>query len=244
MTLHFRTMRVALISDLHANLHALDAVLADIDGANVDQTHCLGDIADLGPDPEAVVDRLRQRGIPCIIGNHDAFPEQPIAPEVLHVWSREQLPAGHLDWLRSLPFERTIDLGGGRTLKLFHGSPGSFDEGFTSEATPEQIEAWMDAAGRPDVVAVGHTHVQSIREQDGRYYINVGSAGMPFVRPFDGTGNPVMLPWAEYAIVDATSEAIHIEFRMVEYPFAAMLARAREVGLPDYDTWAGNFRVD
>ena len=236
-------MRVALISDLHANLHALDAVLADIEGAKVDQTYCLGDIADLGPDPAAIVDRLRERDIPCIIGNHDAFPEKPIEPEDLHLWSKDQLSAEQLQWLRSLPFERTVDLGRGRVLKLFHGSPRSFDEGFTSEVSPEQIAEWLEQAGLPQVVAVGHTHVQSIREINGRFYINVGSAGMPFIRPFAGIGSPTMLPWAEYAIIDASTPDIRVELRIVDYPFQQMLARAREVGLPDYETWSSNFRV-
>ena len=77
-------MRIALISDLHGNEVALKAVLDDIEEVGVDQTICLGDVATLGPRPNAVLSMLRERGYPCILGNHDAF---MIDPGLIHTYT-------------------------------------------------------------------------------------------------------------------------------------------------------------
>ncbi len=74
-------MRIALISDIHANEVALGAVLDDIERTGVDRVVCLGDVATLGPRPESVLDRIRQMDCPCIMGNHDAF---LLDPELIH----------------------------------------------------------------------------------------------------------------------------------------------------------------
>src|ERR1700761_5970868 len=126
-------MRVALISDLHGNLVALEAVLADISAANVDRTICLGDTATLGPRPREVLETLSNRGIPSILGNHDEFlldadligkytEAKPIVGAVDAC--RSSLDRAHLDFVGGFARELDVDLDGA-TLGLFHGSPRS-----------------------------------------------------------------------------------------------------------------------
>src|SRR4051794_15958575 len=103
-------MRLALISDLHGNELALQAVLRDSKRHGVDQLICLGDVATLGPRPAAVIDILRDFDCPCIMGNHDAFlldpalihtyTEFPVIVEAVD-WCRDQLSKAHIDFLRT-----------------------------------------------------------------------------------------------------------------------------------------------
>ena len=99
-------MRVALISDIHGNHVALDAVLADIDGAGVDQVICLGDVATLGPQPKEVVQKVRDLGCPCILGNHDAF---LLDTALVHGYTGESDIVRAVDWARSQLTEEDLD---------------------------------------------------------------------------------------------------------------------------------------
>jgi hypothetical protein len=117
--------RVAFISDLHANLVALDAVFADIDRLGVDEIVCLGDIVDLGPQPRELLARLDEREVRCIQGNHDPLDEHPSHPALLDIetWTREQLDDASLRRLAErviinvgsvgMPFARALLPGGG-----------------------------------------------------------------------------------------------------------------------------------
>ena len=119
-------MRLGLISDIHGNLHAFEAVLKRLDAAKPDQVVCLGDVVGYGPDPKACLDRLRDRNIQCVMGNHDiavATGERledfnPIAREAA-LWTREQMSADDLTFLEGLPRGLTHD-----EVTLAHGTPG------------------------------------------------------------------------------------------------------------------------
>src|SRR5947207_342903 len=127
-------MQIALISDLHGNEIALDAVLRDIERRGVERIACLGDVAALGPRPNAVVAKLRALGCPCILGNHDAFMLDPelirtYSPLPLIVdavdWCRKRLSEEDLAFIRSFVPSLTLSLEPGTTLFLFHGTPQS-----------------------------------------------------------------------------------------------------------------------
>src|SRR5689334_720874 len=99
-------MRVALISDLHGNAVALDAVLADIRAVGTDRIVCLGDTATLGPRPREVLDRLRQLGCACILGNHDAF---MLDAQLIHSYSEAPIVVDSVDWCRAQLREEDFD---------------------------------------------------------------------------------------------------------------------------------------
>src|SRR5215813_187113 len=124
-------MRVALISDIHANEVALCAVLDDIERVGVDQIVCLGDVATLGPRPRNVIDILQELKCPCIMGNHDEFLIEPELVELYSQqalirrsvsWCRSELRAGDLELVRGFRRSLKIELAPGLDLLAFHGS--------------------------------------------------------------------------------------------------------------------------
>lgn len=136
-------MRVAFISDLHASLDALDAVLEDLHARGVQRVVCLGDIVDLGPEPAGTLERLRERGIPCIRGNHDTLDEHPPIPRLLELerWTRAQLSAAQLAWLEALPTERLEDLDGLSVLCV-HASPRSVSDQVLADTSFDTLSSW------------------------------------------------------------------------------------------------------
>jgi len=232
-------MRVALISDLHGNELALDAVLDDAARAGVDRIVCLGDVATLGPRPREVLDRLRDLGCTCIMGNHDEFlvdealirsyTQVPVVVDAVD-WCRAQLGAAELDFVRSFVSGVDIELGDGATLALFHGSPRSHMEDLLATTPAEALEAML--AGRTGtVMAGGHTHVQMLRQHRGTLLVNPGSVGMPF-REYVGGRAPTLMAHAEYAIVAAQAGAVDVQLRRVPLERAALRAQATAVAHP------------
>jgi predicted phosphodiesterase len=229
-------MRIAFISDLHASLIPLEAVLEDIRAAGVDQVVCLGDIVDMGPEPHQTIARMRQLGCDCIIGNHDPLPEVPhplLGPVV--EWTRDQLDDEDRAWLAALPPTVEIGLADGVTLLGVHGSPRSYDDQILCD-TPEDVIEEMLAGASFDVLVSGHVHVQMVRPLGARLLVNVGSVAMPFERPFTGAP-PRLLPWAEYGIVGWERGSLSIDLRRVPFDFAAYRNAIYASGLPDPDAW-------
>jgi putative phosphoesterase len=232
-------MRVALISDLHGNQVALDAVLADAREGGVDRIVCLGDVATLGPRPSAVLSRLAELGCDCILGNHDEFLLDPElirkyseAPPIVQSvdWCRAELPAGELDFVRGFARSLEVPLDGGASLFLFHGSPRSHMEDLLAETPAARVDELLDGR-RATVLAGGHTHLQMVRQHRGMLLVNPGSVGMPF-REYAQGGPPVLLPHAEYAVVESGRGGIGVRLRRVEVDRAAVREAVRASSLP------------
>ncbi|MCU1278878.1 MAG: protein phosphatase, partial [bacterium] len=205
-------MLTALISDLHGNLVALEAVLADAARASVERVICLGDVATLGPRPREVLARLQALGCDCIEGNHDAFlldaalirryTETPVVVEAVD-WCRAQLAAAELDFVRTFRAELTVPLDGGATLHCYHGTPRSHMEDLSPSATAAALDVLLDGRSAT-VLAGGHTHLQMLRQHRGMLVVNPGSVGLPFLEAPAG-GAPTVMAHAEYATVAATA---------------------------------------
>jgi putative phosphoesterase len=220
-------VRLALISDLHANELALDAVLADAQEAGYDQLICLGDVATLGPRPGAVLARLRELGCRCVLGNHDEF---MLDAALIHTYSESPLIVSSVDSTRAsltvqdlafiATFERTIALEG---VFLFHGTPRSNMEDLLATTPAELVDEMLE--GRQALVlAGGHTHLQMVRQHRGMLLVNSGSLGMPF-REYAHGGPPVILPHAEYAIVEVRGASASVDLRRVALDKAALCAQ-------------------
>jgi len=215
-------VRIALISDLHANELALRAVLDDIARVGVDRIVCLGDVATLGPRPNAILEILRTLDCPCIMGNHDAF---LIDPELIHSytelpiivdavdWCRRQLSTEELDFVRTFRPHLEIALDAQSTLLLFHGSPRSHMEDLLATTPADALDRALDGR-RATVMAGGHTHVQMLRQHRGLLLVNPGSVGIPF-KEYVAGGPPTLLPHAEYATVEATGGNVGVTLRRV-----------------------------
>jgi predicted phosphodiesterase len=237
-------MRYALLSDVHANLPALEAVFADLDArGDVDAIYHLGDLVGYAPWPDEVVQLLKQRAIPGIAGNYDSTTatdykhcgckyEDARQEELSHVsyeWTRAHISAETKRYLGSLPFRIDVrPLGGhvaGRRLILLHGNP-VLNTVYWTEDRPERFclqMAEMVSAKAGDVIAFGHTHKPWHREIDGIHFVNTGSVG----RPKDGD------PRAGYALVTMAGETVSVEQVRVEYDVDRAAAAITASDLPD-----------
>lgn len=241
-------MRVGIISDIHANAVALEAVLADIERDAPDQLVCLGDVAGTGPEPVQSIERLEQVGCPVVRGNVDADLLDPPAtgPAVdatdtdrvitaIDAWCADQLSGDHERYIRS--FEETIelDLSSGTELVCYHGSPRSPTEEIRSTTPDEQLNE-LFAGIQGDVLAGGHTHFPFARRYKGAVLLNPGSVGLPYRwdRDADEYRHPA---WAEYSVVSGGPPDLRIEHRRCPLDVDAVVDAARASGMPHADVW-------
>jgi putative phosphoesterase len=208
-------MRVGIISDVHANRVALEAVLEDM--PDVDELVCAGDIVGYNPHPAACVAAVRDRGVPTVMGNHDRmvvtgrnFRGNHMARAgVEH--ARTELDDDAIEWLSGLPDERILFE---RRLKVVHGHPDDPDRyTYPAEFSPGML-------GDEDVLVMGHTHVQHAAQYGEGIVLNPGSVG----QPRDGNAR------AAYAVLDL--DALAVEERRVAYDVAAVQADIEAAGLP------------
>lgn len=237
-------MRYALISDIHANLHALDAVLADIDGRGaVDAVYHLGDLVGYSSYPNEVVARLRERAVAGIAGNYDSTigtdykhcgckSETPRQEELAHQsyeYTRGAVSPETKHFLAGLPFSLDLrPLGGhsaGPRLVLVHGTPTLNTVYFTEDRPDDFCRKMAAAAGLKagDVLAFGHTHQPWHRAVDGIHFVNTGSVG----RPKDGD------PRAGYVLLDLGVGEARVEHVRVTYDVEAAAAGVIAAGLPE-----------
>ena len=230
-------MRIALISDLHANDVALTAVLQHAEDEGVDQIVCLGDVATMGPSPVAVLEKIRKLDCPCILGNHDEFMLDPKlvysytdVREVIEAvdWARDQLSDDHFAFIRDFVDALEIDLGGDAMLFVYHGSPRSNMEDLLATTPTDELAEMLDG-GEAAVLAGGHTHIQMLRQHRGMLIVNPGSVGAPFKEAHD-VGAPTILPHAEYALVEASDSSVNVSLRRV-----ALAREALRDAVSDWD---------
>lgn len=235
-------MRIALLSDIHANLPALEAVLADVDGAAPDAVYHLGDLVGYAPWPDEVVALLRDRGIAGTAGNYDSTVatdyrhcgcryEDPVQEQLSHrsyEWTRTHVAPGTKRALGELPFRIDVAAGGGHQagprLVLVHGTPTLNTLYWTEDRSDEFCLKMAAHAGlrAGDVIAFGHTHLPWHREAGGIRFVNTGSVG----RPKDGD------PRAGYVLLELGEGTVEVEFRRVDYDVGRAAAAIRASELP------------
>jgi len=226
-------MRVALISDVHANLPALEAVLDDLHARGAEAVWNAGDFVGYGAFPDEVVRRLRSEGAVSIAGNYDGkvlrFPRKrdkwrrTKQGEKYRAfrWAYEQLSPASREYLASLPRELRLEVLGRRVL-ITHGSPASEEEPITAE-TPEARMAELAELADSDVVVCGHAHRPIVREAGGVLFVGAGSVG----RPEGGD------PRACYAMMEILPDGVNVEHHLVEYEAARAAAAIRQNALPE-----------
>ncbi len=236
-------MKVALISDLHGNLFALDAVLDALAAEAIDQVVCLGDVAIFGPQPRATLARLRELACPVVMGNTDAWAldpkplpvrdEETVYFNALEAWGAEQLTADDRAFIRTFEPTVTVDLGGA-TLLCYHGSPHSYDDIIRATTPAADLDPWLGERAEL-LLAGGHTHEQYLRRYRHQYLLNPGSVGLPHETPAAGsTRNP---PWAEYAVVTWQANHLQIDLRRVPYTVDPLIEYTRSCGMPHAEWW-------
>lgn len=236
-------MRIGLIADIHGNLTALETVLAELEREAVDDLICLGDVSMLGPQPAAVLARLRALGCPVAMGNTDVWLLEPppnatgdAVDRVLIPWSVAQLTDVDRAYVAAFPMVIERSLGAGRTLRCFHGSPQSYSDVIVP-TTPDDALDRMLAGSSATLLAGGHTHLQMVRRYGDGHLINVGSVGLPGVGAAAQRNRRVR--WAEYAVVEVEGERLSITLRRTPLDVERMIAVASACGMPEVEWWAG-----
>ncbi|GAA4603575.1 putative phosphodiesterase [Actinoplanes octamycinicus] len=237
--------RIALISDVHGNLTALEAVLADIDARGIERIYNLGDYVGKGPRGREVIELCRQRCAVHVRGNWDDFLPDPARTDDSEgmAWWLAQLGEGQGEWLRSLPFCHDFRLSG-RWIRLFHASATSvhhrvrFDH---DEAEFAGMFANTPATGltgpAPTVVGYGDTHDP---------FYEVGPGGLTLFNT-GSVGNSMDDPTPVYVILEGVLDSpdpapFGIQFVRVPYDAEAEIAVATRMGMPELDGYVKEIR--
>ncbi len=226
---------ITVFGDIHANMPALTAVLADMDARELANRYCLGDLVGYGVQPNEVVAAVRALGVPVIMGNYDDGVGQesddcgcaykdPVAEALGKrsiAWTNERTTAENKAYLRtfvpSIPL-RLSDL----NVLLVHGSPRKINEYLYEDRPAAGMERIMDAA-EVDVLVCGHTHLPYHRVlPSGRHIVNAGSVG----KPKDGD------PRAGYTVLRAEGEVLSVEFIRVNYDIEAAAGAIEATTMP------------
>jgi len=252
---------VAVISCVHGNLPALEAVYADIRSQGIGQIICLGDLVGYGPWPGEVVDFVRREAIPTIqgcwdegigqgkgdCGCHFVSEADQAAGKWSYEWTQRSLDEAQKQYLGSLPPSLTA-LAGGARLVAVHGSPRSAHE-YLTQQTHELVLLERAGAAQADVLLFGHTHVPYVKRLDGALRVLIDTAPPPG-QPAPEPDRPVMKPLRPKLFVNAGSvgeprhgtpdatyvvidpASLDVSIRLVEYDVAATTRAMRKAEMP------------
>ncbi|MCE2440504.1 MAG: metallophosphoesterase family protein [Candidatus Latescibacteria bacterium] len=249
-------MRIAIISDIHGNLVALEAVLNDLKTEHIDRIVCLGDVVSGGPQPGEVIAHLKTLNAPVVMGNMDTWCLNPQPGEgnsknaklgdEVQLWGVRKLSPEDLDYMRT--FQATVDIPLDATTSFlcFHGSPHSNEDVIVSTTPDEEMERMLSGC-RAMVFAGGHTHTQMIRYHADSTIVNPGSVGAPIhayerirrvtQRPLSDLPDRQYPPWAEYGVVAWENRSLRIELHRVPIDIDLLLKKTHESGMPHADWW-------
>ena len=233
-------IQIAIISDIHGNIRALEAVMNDIKERKIEQIFCLGDLVDFAPWGNEVIDRLRNKGIPCILGNHDeriAF-DLPILPISHHSdtekeariiainHSKRTITEDNKQWLRNLPYnlELTYKVEKRKVkILLVHANLRSnYEYLFIDDISEDMTEELKKRS--IDILAMGHTHISYIKEMDFSTIINVGSVGRSREKDRKAT----------YAIITIRNKNVENEIIKVDYNIKDVYEKIKESSIPSF----------
>ncbi|HEY3367031.1 MAG TPA: metallophosphoesterase family protein [Symbiobacteriaceae bacterium] len=228
-------MRLAVLSDIHGNIHGLRAVLQDIQNRGADVVWCGGDLVGYGANPGEVVDLIQSRGLPTVMGNYDDgvgyfrfvcgcdYPDEAATARGLKSieWTKQHTTDEQKAFLRSLPhrLQREIE---GKQVVLVHASPAALNEYLFEPVAADVFRGHLASTGA-DVLIFGHTHKPFHKVLDGKHLINAGSAGKP------KHGNPN----ATYVLVDISADGVGTEVVEVPYEYEAAARAIEGTDLPN-----------
>ncbi len=229
-------MKIAVLSDIHANLHALEAVWEDLQAHQPDQVYCLGDLVGYGAFPNEVIAFIREQSVPTVMGNYDegvgfdlddcgcayTDPKMKRLGDQSLLWSRAQTTEENKAFLRALPVQIRLEEQRPRLL-LVHGSPRKINEYLYEDRPQATFDRLVKLAGC-DVLFFGHTHLPYQKRVARTLFVNAGSVG----KPKDGD------PRAGYVLARLFDRRAEVEFRRVTYDVSAAAAAIRASGLPTH----------
>ncbi len=221
-------MRIAVISDIHSNVYALNKVLEDLQERNIDLTVCTGDLVGYGTRPNEVINTLRKERILTIMGNYDEaignfkiicgcdYPDPKDAEKagLSMQFTGMETTEENKAFLRNLPKEATFTFEN-KTIRFVHGSTRVINE-YLKENSKEADEVMSELV--EDILVCGHTHIPYAKYYGEKLLINAGSIGKP------KTNNPN----SNYVIIDIKPEKVEVEIVEVEYDYEKMAKEIEE----------------
>lgn len=228
-------MRLAIMSDIHGNLAAFDAVLADIAARGpFDTLGVAGDLCEWGPQPAEALERVRSLDCPVVQGNTDF--NVTIAGDAARLramgksensiaglaWTRERIGPDGVAYLAALPFAHAFPGPAGQDVLMVHANPRNFDTHLGPDATPDEVAYLLDGATAPMIV-FGHLHTPYVRRVPGHLLVDVSSVGYPR----DGDTR------AAYAILEWSDDGWRATIQRVAYDLAATAAAFEASGMPN-----------
>jgi predicted phosphodiesterase len=217
--------KLAVISDIHANLEAFEAVLAEAQGLDI---LCLGDLVDYGANPNEVVEMVRREGIRAVMGNHDwaavSGDTSPFNPKAAmsSIWTRAHLTSQNLEFIRTLVPELRIPFEMGEAY-FTHGSPDDRLWEYVDPGTHSDLFGHYLSKLGARLIGLGHTHIPYVWKEDGKVVFNPGSVG----QPRDGNPN------SSFAVLSIEGLEVSVEIRRVEYDVWKAASKIRDAGLPE-----------
>lgn len=233
-------IQIAVFSDVHGNLPALEVVLRDIERRGIKQKFCLGDLVDFAPWGNEVIALIDRYNIPCLLGNHDeriAF-DLPVTPLSKHSeeetaarlaaidHSKKNITDEHKAFLSGLPFDLKLHYKIGKknwNIQLVHSSLTSNDT-YIYESEDDQVFSEMLNVSQSDVIVMGHTHISFRKKTDGKWAINAGSVGR------SREENRL----ASYLILTMNEQHIIPEIIQLNYPLEEVARQIENSDIPDY----------
>lgn len=217
-------MKVAFISDVHANLEALQTVMRKIKKINPKKIYCIGDLCGYGADPNAVIEIIKKRNIPCVKGNHESAVTtgdtswfNPVAAQAIE-WTIEHLHEEDFRFLSNLKDRFIVRIENYKAY-MVHGSPRDFLWGYLHE---EDVNGDFVKEFDADILVIGHTHIPFIKKIKDKLVINCGAVG----QPRDGINK------ASFAVFD--TEKFAAEIVRVDYDIKYAAEKIIKAGLPSF----------
>ena len=225
--------KIAIISDIHGNKTALEAVLKDMRLRKIERIFCLGDLIGKGPRGSECIELIQKNCERVVRGNWDVFIQSPTDNDFIQ-WFKDRLTEKDYQYLGSLPFNIDLELNG-QLIRFFHASPRSeFERISVSHPIEKRLSMFENSEATnsinynklPNIVFYGDIHTTFLHTYKKGILCNVGSVG-----------NSLDLTSASYATLDGTHSNNAIQFIRVDYDRQAELIIAEELGLPDFDKY-------
>lgn len=242
-------MRIVVLSDVHGNCFALEAVLDDLKRIGHDHLVCNGDMIQSGPEPHETAQLLREMKCSIVMGNSDAWlmtgvetdahlisEERRRKLNIVREWSLSKLTEEDCAFINAFQPTVLVDIGNGRKLLAFHGSPTSFDQ-FLLPSTPEDEFQEILKPYADHILTGGHMHLQYTRRlrDSQNFFFNPGSVGVAYNH--EQTNEVGYLdPWAEYAILTVEGSQVSLEFRRIPLDLEKMADIYRRSDRPFAET--------
>jgi putative phosphoesterase len=225
---------VAVITDIHANLPALQAALARIEELGIERVYCGGDLVGYGPHPNEVCALIAEREIPTIYGNYDyaiardledcgcayVTPHDRALGQQSVQWTLAHTDAQSKEFMGALPFDLRFEVGE-TVVHLVHGSPRKVNE-YLFEDKPARLYERLAGAEEAGVLVFGHTHKPWVHEYRGVLFVNCGSVG----KPKDGD------PRGAFAVLAPAADGVEVRIERVAYDALSVAEQVRQAGLP------------